>query len=319
MRGKKSVAVLTAVLMGIGTMSTGVYAADSYKETEKAAFQKALQEMTAQYGEELAQYDTLVAGQAANLTLTVEDAGRAILGMIAPVDVSWLGDVSLSANVSMADKKTTEMMDVLVNGAKICSLEYYLDMETMDVYMRIPELNEGFIRMNMTESAELAAQQAEELKKSAEESGEELPDTASAEAALKEMRASLAISSNMREILPEAAIAESILNRYGTILLDSVTDGVSGTEVLNASGISQECKVLEGSIPAKDAVPMLQEILSTAKADEELKAIIEAWTEASEDENVSYAAFIDAIEKQEAELEGLPGQREKKPLEQSCG
>ena len=52
MKTKKITAILLASLMGISTVPANVWAADSYKETEKAAITKAIQTMCAEYAEE---------------------------------------------------------------------------------------------------------------------------------------------------------------------------------------------------------------------------------------------------------------------------
>ena len=53
MKRKKITAILLASLMGISTVPANVWAADSYKETEKAAITKAIQTMCAEYAEDL--------------------------------------------------------------------------------------------------------------------------------------------------------------------------------------------------------------------------------------------------------------------------
>ena len=47
MKKRKITAIILASLMGISAVPATAWAADSYKETEKAAFAKAIQEMGA--------------------------------------------------------------------------------------------------------------------------------------------------------------------------------------------------------------------------------------------------------------------------------
>lgn len=301
MRRKKAIAILAAVLMGVGTAPAGVMAADSYKEAEKASFQKCLEDFAASYGESMANYDTAMAGSGADVTVTLDDAGKAILGMFAPVDVSWLQDAKLSMRVGMADNKMSELMDVYVNDTKICSLEYYIDMETMDVYMKIPELVDGYIKVNVEESAELAEEAAEGLE---EETEDGVSVTFSVEPGnLAQMTESMELVNGIQEHLPDVETVKTLLDRYGTILLDNVTDGTSSNETLSAGDVDQECTVLEGIVSGKEAIPMIKEILNTAKADEELKTLIEDWTAEMDSQDYSYDKFLEGIESLEAELE----------------
>lgn len=301
MKRKKAIAVLTAVLMGVSAAPTGVFAADSYKEAEKAALQKALEDLAANYGESLAGYDEALAGSGADITVSLDEAGKAILGMLAPVDVSWLQDAKLSLSVGVAEDKMSELMDVYVNGTKICSLEYYIDMETMDAYMKVPELADGYIKVNLEDSTELAEEAVENLE---EEDENGISVTFSTDPnSLGDTVKSMQLLTGIQENLPEAETVKNLLDRYGTILLDNMTDGTSSTETISAGGIVQECTALEGILSEKEAVPMMKEILSTAKADEELKTLIEGWTGAMDSEEYSYEKFLKKIEDFEAELE----------------
>lgn len=301
MKRKKAIAVLAAIILGVGTAPAGVMAADSYKEAEKETFQKFLEDFAASYGESMANYDNAIAGSAADITVNLDDAGKALLGMLAPVDVSWLQDAKFSMRVGMAENKMSELMDLYVNDTKICSLEYYLDMETMDVYMKIPELVDGYIKVNIEEEAELAEEAAEGLE---EETEDGISITFSTEPGdLADTADTLAFMNGIQENLPDAETVKTLLDRYGTILLDNVADGTSSTETLSAGGVDQECTALEGIISEKEGVSMIKEILSTAKADEELKNLIESWTAGMDSEEFSYDKFLESIEKMEAELE----------------
>ena len=165
MKTKKITAILLASLMGISTVPANVWAADSYKETEKAAITKAIQTMCAEYAEDLSQIQDELKGNA-DIKLSLDDGGKAILGMLSSVDISWLQDVSLTSNVEMKESGLTELMDVNVNGTKICTVEYYMDTASSEVYMRIPELNDGYIKMNLEDMTEEAQDELDEADQS---------------------------------------------------------------------------------------------------------------------------------------------------------
>ena len=293
MKKRKITAIILASLMGISAVPATAWAADSYKETEKAAFAKAIQEMGADYAQDLAQIgDGAVKGNA-EIKLSLDDGGKAILGMLTPVDISWLEDASMDTKVNLNEGIMIETMDVKVNGTKICTIEYYFDTENSEVYMRIPELNEGYIKMNMEQmTQEAEAEMEEEGMDSSFSTSMDLADA---------MNSYFSTLDN----LPEADALTSILTRYSDIIFDNVTDGENpGTQSSAAGDVSQELTVLEGHVTQAEAQPMFQQILDTAKTDEELKGLIESWTEAMNDPEYSYDTFLQAIEDLEKDLDG---------------
>lgn len=291
MKRKKITAILLASLMGISAVPATTWAADSYKETEKAAFAKIIEEFGTDYAKSLSEMDTEEVKGNAEIKVSLEDGGKAILGMLSPVDISWLADASISGNVSMSDKSMTEFMDVNVNGTKICTIEYYFDTENSEIYMRIPELSEGYIKMNMEQMTQEAVEEADQELDSSFTTSLDLAD-------------SMNSYFSTLENLPEADLVTSILTRYTDIIFDNVADAENpGAQEAVAGDVSQELSILEGHVTQAEALPMFQQILDTAKSDEELKGLIETWTEAMNDPDYTYETFLEAIEDMEKDLD----------------
>lgn len=291
MKRKKITAILLASLMGISAVPATTWAADSYKETEKAAFAKMIEEFGSDYAKSLSEMDTEEVKGNAEIKVSLEDGGKAILGMLSPVDISWLADASISGNVSMSDKSMTEFMDVNVNGTKICTIEYYFDTENSEIYMRIPELSDGYIKMNMEQMTQEAVEEADQELDSSFTTSLDLAD-------------SMNSYFSTLENLPEADLVTSILTRYTDIIFDNVADAENpGAQEAVAGDVSQELSVLEGHVTQAEALPMFQQILDTAKSDEELKGLIETWTEAMNDPDYTYETFLEAIEDMEKDLD----------------
>lgn len=82
MKRKKITAILLASLMAASMAPQTAWAADSYKETEKAAFAKAIEEMCTEYAADLSQLDTEKVQGNAKITLNLDDGGKAIAGML---------------------------------------------------------------------------------------------------------------------------------------------------------------------------------------------------------------------------------------------
>ena len=291
MKNRKITAIILASLMGISAVPATAWAADSYKETEKAAFAKAIQEMGADYAQDLAQIgDGAVKGNA-EIKLSLDDGGKAILGMLTPVDISWLEDASMDTKVNLNEGTMIETMDVKVNGTKICTIEYYFDTENSEIYMRIPELSDGYIKMNMEQMTQESVEEADQELDSSFTTSLDLAD-------------SMNSYFSTLENLPEADLVTSILTRYTDIIFDNVADAENpGAQEAVAGDVSQELSVLEGHVTQAEALPMFQQILDTAKSDEELKGLIETWTEAMNDPDYTYETFLEAIEDMEKDLD----------------
>ena len=95
---KSAAAVLCASLILSG------FAAGSYQETEKAALNKLTDGIPETWDTYLENYKKSAAGSKSNMTLKVEDTGRALIGaLMGGTDVSWLQSISLDSNISIKD------------------------------------------------------------------------------------------------------------------------------------------------------------------------------------------------------------------------
>lgn len=98
---------------------------------------KKVTEMASSYATSIEESQSLMSGMQSDMILKFEDSGRSLLGFVAPFDVSWLDNVTLSNDISFTEGKEGILMKVLLNDNKICTLEYYLDPDSQDIYMRI--------------------------------------------------------------------------------------------------------------------------------------------------------------------------------------
>lgn len=127
---------------------------------------KKVTEMASSYATSIEESQSLMSGMQSDMILKFEDSGRSLLGFVAPFDVSWLDNVTLSNDISFTEGKEGILMKVLLNDNKICTLEYYLDPDSQDIYMRIPELSDKYFKTNLEEAAD---QQAANIENDLEE------------------------------------------------------------------------------------------------------------------------------------------------------
>ena len=296
---RKTTAICTAALLGTAVIPSTAFATDGYASIEKNAWAEEVKNMASSYAASIEASQTLVSGMQSDISLKIEDSGRSLLGFVAPFDISWLNDVTLANTVSFTDGKEGLLMKVLLNDNQICSLEYYLDPESQDVYMRIPELSDKYFKTNLKEAAD---QQASNIESDIEEltpddTDVDIPTDNFASAYSDSISLSASLMSDLSSALPEASVIETLLDKYGSMLFDNLTEGESSQETLTAGDISQDCTVYEGQISSEDAVKTATELLEAAKSDSDIESILNTWNDKlSSDENL-YESFTTAVDK----------------------
>lgn len=296
---RKTTAICTAALLGTAVIPSTAFAADDYASIEKNAWAAAVKNMASSYAASIEESQALVSGMQSDISLKIEDSGRSLLGFVAPFDISWLNDITLANTVSFTDGKEGLLMKVLLNDNQICSLEYYLDPESQDVYMRIPELSDKYFKTNLKEAAD---QQASNIESDIEEltpddTDVDIPTDNFASAYSGSISLSASLMSDLSSALPEASVIETLLDKYGSMLFDNLTEGESSQETLTAGDISQDCTVYEGQISSEDAVKTATELLEAAKSDSDIESILNTWNDKlSSDENL-YESFTTAVDK----------------------
>lgn len=296
---RKTTAICTAALLGTAVIPSTAFAADDYASIEKNAWAEEVKNMVSSYAASIEESQALVSGMQSDISLKIEDSGRSLLGFVAPFDISWLNDITLANTVSFTDGKEGLLMKVLLNDNQICSLEYYLDPESQDVYMRIPELSDKYFKTNLKEAAD---QQASNIESDIEEltpddTNVDIPTDNFASAYSDSISLSASLMSDLSSALPEASVIETLLDKYGSMLFDNLTEGESSQETLTAGDISQDCTVYEGQISSEDAVKTATELLEAAKSDSDIESILNTWNDKlSSDENL-YESFTTAVDK----------------------
>lgn len=296
---RKTTAICTAALLGTAVIPSTAFAADDYASIEKNAWAAAVKNMASSYAASIEESQALVSGMQSDISLKIEDSGRSLLGFVAPFDISWLNDITLANTVSFTDGKEGLLMKVLLNDNQICSLEYYLDPESQDVYMRIPELSDKYFKTNLKEATD---QQASNIESDIEEltpddTDVDIPTDNFASAYSDSISLSASLMSDLSSALPEASVIETLLDKYGSMLFDNLTEGESSQETLTAGDISQDCTVYEGQISSADAVKTATELLEAAKSDSDIESILNTWNDKlSSDENL-YESFTTAVDK----------------------
>lgn len=293
-RTKKIIKKLTAATAASALILSGtsqVFAA-SYKETEKAALDKLVAGFSTYWDAVMAQYEKgQEAGFNSKMKLTVEETGKAILGAMMGMDVSWLNSVTMDMTGVVKDGKEAMNADVLLNDAPLGTMNMCMDLANMNEYIQIPELSQDYMAMPMIPSMEDMI--ADETGNMSEE------DIAAYQAYVEEYRASMEsyfkMLSDMTTVLPDTKTLSTLLDRYGSILIENCGDENVTEEALSVEGVSEDCTVYEEVVTEQELLSMLKGILTTAKEDKELKGLLDMWSEIEGSEDL-YAQFITGVD-----------------------
>ena len=267
---KSAAAVLCASLILSG--SSTAFAAGSYQETEKAALNKLTDGIPETWDTYLENYKKSAAGSKSNMTLKVEDTGRALIGaLMGGTDVSWLQSISLDSNISIKDGVEAIVSSVLLNDNKLCDFNVYMDLANMMEYIQIPELSDSYMKAPVSSDSEENSEEAQQF-----------------------LNTYMTTLSDLTSVLPDSKTLSTLLDRYGNIIIDSFEEGSSVEESVSVDGISEDCTAYEGTVSEKAVTAMAEGILTAAKDDAEIKGLFEQWAGASDGEN-QYQQFEDAV------------------------
>lgn len=299
-RTRKIMKKLTAAAAASALVLSGtsqVFAA-SYKETEKAALDKLVAGFSAYWDAVMAQYEKgQETGFNAKMKLTVEETGKAVLGAMVGMNFSWLNTVTMDMTEIIKDGKEAINADILLNDAPVGTMNICMDLANMTEYFQIPELSQNYMAIPLIPSMEETI--ADETGAMSEE------DIAAYQAYMEEYQASietyLKIVSDMTTVLPDTKTLSTLLDRYGNILIENFGDETVTEEALSVEGVSEDCTVYEEILTEQEVLSILREVLTTAKEDQELKGLLDMWSEAGGGEDL-YAQLVAGADSALADL-----------------
>ena len=299
-RSRKIMKKLTAAAAASALVLSGtsqVFAA-SYKETEKAALDKLVAGFSASWDAVMAQYEKgQETGFNAKMKLTVEETGKAVLGAMVGMDFSWLNTVTMDMTEIIKDGKEAINADILLNDAPVGTMNICMDLANMTEYFQIPELSQNYMAIPLIPSMEETI--ADETGAMSEE------DIAAYQAYMEEYQASmetyLKIVSDMTTVLPDTKTLSTLLDRYGNILIENFGDETVTEEALSVEGVSEDCTVYEEILTEQEVLSILREVLTTAKEDQELKGLLDMWSETGGGEDL-YAQLVAGADSALADL-----------------
>lgn len=277
----KTTAVLMAAMLGISTFPLNAMA-DSYKEAEKAAITKTVENFCNYYAKALDHGDSVKNSSSIDLNLSSE--GSAVLADLSSQDLSWLNSANISMNNSFDKDSSAQSANLYVNGNKICTLNFYMDSSDSSFYINIPELNEGYIKGSLMDVGG--------------------NDTASDESLHMQMEAADILENyfTAKDKLPAADTLQKVLDKYVGIVIDNVVEQAGSTESVKAGDVEEELSVLTADVDQYAAAEIVSEIEASAKKDEDLKSVIETLLSFSHSSDYTYDDFLMSLDDMKTSL-----------------
>ena len=172
-----------------------------------------------------------------------------ILSMIPTegIDVSFLSDIAVGYDLSVKNNLEKMVLDMILGDTSIISAETIVNLETLEFFASIPDLNDRAIYMN--------------LKEIMEQNGM----TSAIDPEMLEMLA---------EVIPSAETLEAIATRYVGLVMSGFGDVEKTTEKVAVSGISQNLHVLNATMDEKDLLALAEKLIETLQKDEDIESII---------------------------------------------
>lgn len=274
--------------------SSGTVLAASYQEAEKAALSQFIKGFSSYWDVVMEDQEKAMAGTKAVMTLKLEDGGKTLLSAASGgMDFSWLNTLTMDMTAAVTEGKEIVNGAILLNDSPLCNMNMYMDLNELVEYLQIPELSETWMKMPLLDSLEISE---EELAQTFESEEEMQAYMEYMEAYKASMKNNFKVLSDLTSFLPDTATVSALLDRYGNIIIDSTAEGTSSEETISVEGISEDCTVYESQITEAGVLSMMKNILTTAKEDQELKGLLDKWSETSgEDLNAQLQTNADAL------------------------
>nr|WP_317364748.1 hypothetical protein [uncultured Blautia sp.] len=282
-------AASTLLLSGSSTVL-----AASYQEAEKVALSQFIKGFSSYWDVVMEDQEKAMAGTKAVMTLKLEDGGKTLLSAASGgMDFSWLNTLTMDMTAAVTEGKEIVNGAILLNDSPLCNMNMYMDLNELVEYLQIPELSETWMKMPLLDSLEISE---EELAQTFESEEEMQAYMEYMEAYKASMKNNFKVLSDLTSFLPDTATVSALLDRYGNIIIDSTAEGTSSEETISVEGISEDCTVYESQITEAGVLSMMKNILTTAKEDQELKGLLDKWSETSgEDLNAQLQTNADAL------------------------
>ena len=259
---RSGAAVLMAAALTTASFPAAVMADEAVAEAYAAALEEGKEEFIASYDATLNAISTLtLPNETESCVLTLEEGGKALAGGMG-LDLSWLENVSLNADVTGTGGLMYVPMTLQLNGSDIVSVKACYNLPENLFYMNCPELSDAWLSMSIDDLVHTLAASM----------GESAPEGLAEMTNIGPMIVQIAQMIPM--VAPTGEEIFNILKDYSSLIFKYAEVTQTEGNTISAAGISREAIATFISFDSKAIVGLVQEALPMIQADENIKSII---------------------------------------------
>lgn len=190
------------------------------------------------------------------LKLTIDQSAlpesfRSELESAIGVDVSWFESVGLRMKGAVRSEKADELLvgityTLLLNDTDLLDMNMLLDYANLMMYMSVPDLSKSAAKLDLQEYMDMDPE---------------------------DFRAAMETGTAVQAALPDAETVSRLITRYGTIILNNITDVTTDNETVKAGGIENEYIVVTVRLDGDDLINLARDLCTEVRGDEDVKKI----------------------------------------------
>lgn len=259
-------------------MAKTFYSDEKYFKTVEAEGVGDIAKDVASYYETAKDYTEKSSGapNSVNVTLGIN---QTILEPIAEqlgIDLGWLSNISFDLKTDIDDDASAAEAAISLSGGKVATLQIRYDKQNEKIYLCIPELSDKFISLSADDVSDLLDSFNFDYMDGISRIGSMLDLGSLLGGFSLDGLGGEAVGAG-RDVVNEldGNDIEKLVDRYLTVVINSVENVEKKTETVTVNGVSEELTVFEANITAKDLQVILLNILKEVKGDRDVERIID--------------------------------------------
>ena len=294
-------------------MAKTFYSDEKYFKTVEGEGVDEIAKDVASYYETAKEYTEKSSGAPNSVNVTI-GINQTILAPIAEqlgIDLGWLSSVGFDLKTDIDDNASAAEAAISLSGGKLLSVQVRYDKQNEKVYLCIPELSDKFISLSADDLSGIFNSSGLDYLNGLSNIGSML----NLDSLLGGLNIEGALggdaAGSVRDVINDlsGSDVEKLVNRYLTIVIDSIGNVEKKTETVTVNGVSEELTVFEVNITLNDIQKIYLNVLKELKGDSDVERILDtilpvvAKMEGSVDLTAAKQEFYNAIDKMIEELQ----------------
>ncbi|GEM_PF-5214919 len=257
---KKAAALLTAGILTTSALGTTAMA-DAYTDAASGVLRETASAIGQAWDQDLAQYAAIKDGFAGNIAINLHDGARSLISMFG-LDLSWFNDIKINVTGKLDGARMYAKESYLLNDVAIADLDMLMDLGAGSLYMNLPDIIDKPVAINLYQAFNMAMS----------ETGTDVGVDAGTLLYIYQIL--FQVLSNPEAYLLSGAQVETLVNRYGDIIISHMTNNHEVADTITIGAVTSDYTLMEGQILAADLVAVAKDAVAAAMTDPEIAAAI---------------------------------------------